>query len=121
MARTFALAMVLGLSACAEAPSATIVPPVHQAKASYYSEGQRVACPGWGRFNPHLLTVAHRTLPCGTRLKVWRSGLPPIEVTVNDRGPAAWTHRDLDLSLEAGLRMGLKGPGVATVSYQLIK
>lgn len=50
--------------------------------ASTYPNGGPRACPG--RYHGH--TVAHRTLPCGTRRKFTHAGRTII-ATVNDRGP----------------------------------
>lgn len=63
-------------------------------RASWYSEGKRVAC--GGRYHPDGLTAAHRQLPCGTILRVTRGGRSVV-VRVNDRGPFI-RGRQLDLS-----------------------
>ncbi len=48
--------------------------------------------------NPWDLTAAHRTLPFGTRVVVTsRRNGHSVTVTINDRGAATWTHRDIDL------------------------
>jgi rare lipoprotein A len=36
--------------------------------ASVYSEGQTVAC--GGRLTPSAMTAAHKSLPCGSKVKV---------------------------------------------------
>jgi len=41
-----------------------------------------------------------------------------VVVRINDRGPAAWTRRDLDLSYGAALALGLTG--VDRVSYTIV-
>jgi len=82
-------------------------------KASYYWHGQRVAC--GGRFNPHGMTTAHRSLPCGTKLMVTK-GHRSVLVTVNDRGPFR-KGRVLDLSLGAAKAIGLTRMGVGYVQY----
>lgn len=71
-------------------------------------------------FRPGGLTAAHRTLPLGTRLLVSRSGRSVV-VTVNDRGPAAWTGRSLDLSRGAAARLAMLGVGVAPVNVQVLQ
>ena len=43
------------------------------------------------------LTAAHRTLPMGTRLRLTYAGRSVV-VRINDRGPAVWTGRSLDVS-----------------------
>jgi len=59
-------------------------------------------------FRPEGLTCAHRTLPLGTKLEITHKGHHAI-VTVNDRGPAAWTGRNLDLSRGAAKALGVSG------------
>lgn len=85
-------------------------------KASYYSSGQLTA--QGKRFNPLGMTTAHRSLPFGTKLRVTYAGQSVI-VTVNDRGPYV-RPRCLDLSLGAARAIGLTGPGVAIVQYEII-
>jgi rare lipoprotein A len=70
-------------------------------------------------YDPSGLTAAHRTLPFGTLVLVTdaRSGRA-VTVTINDRGPAAWTHRAIDLSLGACRAIGSNG--LARVSLQII-
>jgi rare lipoprotein A len=41
-------------------------------------------------------------------------------VRVNDRGPAAWTHRDIDLSEAAARKLGLIGAGVGAVQIKVV-
>jgi len=61
-------------------------------------------------------TAAHRTLPFGTRVLVTnqRTGRSVV-VRINDRGPAAWTGRLIDLSPAAARRLGLLAAGTARV------
>ena len=40
----------------------------HEWVVTYYWTGKHVAC--GGKFSPNGLTAAHRSLPCGTRLRV---------------------------------------------------
>jgi rare lipoprotein A len=67
-----------------------------------------------------MATAAHRCLPFGTRLRVSRAGRTII-VIVNDRGPAAWTGRVLDLARGPAAAIGLVGPGVARVEAEVIQ
>lgn len=84
--------------------------------ASYYGSesGHRTA--SGERFNPNGLTAAHRTLPFGTRLRVCYRGC--VVVRVNDRGPARWTRRSLDLSKGAARAIGMLHVGVARVMVE---
>ena len=84
--------------------------------ASYYWQPQAVAC--GGRFNPSALTAAHRTLPCGTKVKVTntRNGKTTV-VTINDRGPYV-SGRIIDLSKAAAIQINMTGAGVAPVRIE---
>lgn len=66
-------------------------------------------------YNMHDMTAAHKTLPLGTRVKVFNlENNKETEVRVNDRGP--FVHgRIIDLSYEAARRIGVVGPGTAQV------
>lgn len=83
-------------------------------RASWYGyESGRFTATG-ERFQPERLTAAHRSLPFGTRLRVSLLGRSVI-VRINDRGPAAWTGRCLDLSQGAARAIGLRGVAKVTV------
>lgn len=88
--------------------------------ASFYHEPQLLA--GGGVFDPMGLTAAHRSLPLGTRVVVTdaRTG-KSVTVTINDRGPALWTGRGIDLSLGAAqaLQMEERGIILATIKPAL--
>jgi len=49
------------------------------------------------------------------------NGARSVVVRVNDRGPARWTGRSLDVSRGAAARLGLIGAGVASVRVALVK
>lgn len=78
------------------------------------------------RFHPEGLTAAHRTLPFGTRLTVCRqTGTNNsaqhgacVTVVVNDRGPAKWTGRNLDLSKGAARVLGMIQAGVVRTCWE---
>jgi rare lipoprotein A len=93
--------------------------------ASFYGGGPRAYEPNSRTasgelFNQWGLTAASRTLPLGTRLLVSRGGRSVV-VRVNDRGPAAWTGRSLDLSRGAARAIGIESAGVATVQTRIIR
>lgn len=69
------------------------------------------------RFNPRGMTAAHRSLAFGTRLRVSFGGRSVV-VRINDRGPAKWTGRCLDLAAGAAHAVGL--PGVGLVHFERI-
>jgi rare lipoprotein A len=64
-------------------------------------------------FRANGLTAAHRTLPFSTLLSVCYRRC--VTVRINDRGPAGWTGRSLDLSKAAASAIGMIGAGVARV------
>lgn len=88
--------------------------------ASYYHEEQKVAC-GGGDFNPNALTAAHKTLPCGTLVKVTNKlNGKTVTVKINDRGPYI-KGRVIDLSREAAKRIAMIEKGVVPVKMELVK
>ncbi|MEL6617035.1 MAG: septal ring lytic transglycosylase RlpA family protein [Bacteroidota bacterium] len=89
--------------------------------ASYYASyfhGRRTA--SGERYNHNAMTVAHKTLPFGTILRVedLRSGRRII-VRVNDRGPFI-RGRVLDFSGAAADRLQMRGRGTARVGYEIV-
>jgi hypothetical protein len=82
------------------------------AGASYYGPGifgNGVAC--GGTLLPGTMGVAHKTLPCGTMVKLRYHGRSAT-VPVIDRGPYV-AGRDYDLTWAVKLKLGF--PGVGTV------
>jgi len=82
------------------------------ADASYYGPGlygNGVAC--GGTLLPGTMGVAHKTLPCGTRVKLRYHGRS-VTVPVIDRGPYV-AGRDYDLT--EAVKERLHFPGVGTV------
>ena len=89
--------------------------------ASYYGSelaGRRTA--SGERFDPGLLTAAHRTLPFGSMVRVTntRTG-KSVVVRINDRGPFT-RGRVIDVSRAAASQIGLIGPGHGEVSLTLL-
>jgi hypothetical protein len=82
------------------------------AGASYYGPGlygNGVAC--GGTLMPGTMGVAHKTLPCGTKVKLRYHG-HTVTVPVIDRGPYV-AGRDYDLTEAVKEKLGF--PGVGTV------
>ena len=82
------------------------------AGASYYGPGifgNGVAC--GGTLMPGTIGVAHKTLPCGTKVKLRYHGRS-VTAPVIDRGPYV-AGRDYDLTWAVKLKLGF--PGVGTV------
>lgn len=109
MIRLFALALLVATPAAAE-------PMV----ASFYGSESGSRTASGARFNPNGLTAAHRTLPFGTRLRVCLRERC-VTVVVDDRGPAKWTRRSLDLSKGAAAQIGMIQQGVATVQVEHVR
>jgi rare lipoprotein A len=70
-------------------------------------------------FDPEALTMAHRTLPFGTRVRVTNlENRQNVEVVVNDRGPFV-RDRIADLSLAAARRIGMVSDGVVEATLEI--
>ncbi len=81
------------------------------ANASYYGPGfygSRTAC--GQTMTPGSVHVAHRTLPCGTKVKFYLGG-KVVEASVKDRGPFH-SGRTFDLSAGLKRRLGFGSTGV---------
>ena len=113
--RTAALA-----SSPAAAASVTASSGGNATIASWYGGGEKLAkhTASGEVFMPNGLSAAHRTLPLGTRLNVSANGRSVL-VRVNDRGPAKWTGRSLDLSRGAARALNMIGKGTARVTWRL--
>jgi rare lipoprotein A len=86
-----------------------------QAEASYYGPGLyggALAC--GGTLEPGTLGVAHKTLPCGTRVRLRYHGRT-ITVPVVDRGPYV-AGRDFDLTEATKAKLGFPSTGVVLSS-----
>lgn len=90
-------------------------------RASWYGGGERLSAhtSTGERFNPNARTCAHRTLPFGTRVEVAYRGRKTV-CRVNDRGPAAWTGREFDLSRAAASEIGLIAAGSGSVTIRIL-
>jgi rare lipoprotein A len=85
------------------------------AVASWYGPGLyggHLGC--GGRFGAGQLGVAHKTLPCGTRLTVRYRGRS-VRVPVIDRGPYVGG-REFDLTGATAQRLGFRGHGAVWVT-----
>lgn len=86
-------------------------------KASWYGaeSGNRTA--SGERFNPRMLTAAHKTLPIPSRVRVTNlHNGRHVDVLINDRGPFE-SHRLIDLSKAAAERIGMRGIGEVRVEH----
>ncbi len=135
--RACAFALVLAWGGCARhqagppPPAGPVVelrgsPPsrvadAQEGRASYYGRrfvGRKTA--SGERYDPRLLTAAHRDLPMGTVIRVTRlPDGPSVQVRVNDR--CGCTHgRDLDLSEAAARRLDMLKRGVVPVRIEVL-
>jgi rare lipoprotein A len=94
--------------------------------AAFYAqslEGHKTAC--GGTYSSTQLTAAHRTLPCGTKLRVTnlRNG-KSVRVTVNDHGPSPGSRggeRIIDLSYAAAQVLDFVKQGTTLVKVEVIR
>ncbi len=134
MNRVFGALLTLGLTTAPALAHHGFHRPSHHAEAdagrdftanaSFYGGGPRRYEPNshtanGEKFNMWDLTAAHRTLPMGTRLLLTYGGRSVI-VRVNDRGPAAWTGRSLDVSRGAATQLGLIERGTGQVHVTVL-
>jgi rare lipoprotein A len=86
--------------------------------ASFYTTG-RITANG-ERFDKAALKAAHPSLPFGSIVKVVnrRNGRTVI-VEINDRGPAKWTRRSIDLTHGAARVIGMVNRGVVPVRLEV--
>jgi rare lipoprotein A len=72
-------------------------------------------------FDPAALTMAHRSLPFGTRVRVTNlENQRSVEVVVNDRGPFV-SGRIADLSEAAARRLGMISDGVVDALLDVLQ
>jgi rare lipoprotein A len=102
----------------AEEPTGT----KQRGRISFYGdafEGRKTA--SGEPFDPDALTMAHRTLPFGTRVRVTNiENKRSVDVVVNDRGPFV-TGRIADLSRAAALRIGMFADGVVEALLEVLE
>ena len=96
-------------------PAATAAPAAgsERGKLAWYGSkfaGRKTA--SGQRYDPNALTMAHKTLPFGTRVKVTNlANQRSVELKVNDRGPTQGD-RIGDVSYAAARRLGMVRAGV---------
>jgi rare lipoprotein A len=72
-----------------------------------------------GRFlDKEAMVAAHRTLPLGTEVRVWR-GERYVELIIADRGPYV-AGRSIDLSEGAARALGMIHEGVVPITIEVI-
>jgi rare lipoprotein A len=75
--------------------------------STYATYGEELAC--GGSLEPGTIGVAHKTLPCGTKLSL-KHGNDQLNVTVIDRGPYV-RGRELDLTQSTANELHFNGLG----------
>lgn len=112
----FAVLLTAFISGCTTT-DASVKSTMH-GSASFYTDTYTAS---GERYNKNAHTAAHRTLPFGTKVRVTnkRNGESTI-VRINDRGPAKWTKRDIDLSHGAASAIGMLKAGVVPVQMEVL-
>jgi rare lipoprotein A len=90
--------------------------------AAFYGrsmEGHKTAC--GGTYVPSEMTTAHRTLPCGTKVRITNTkNGRSVEATVNDWGPTS-RKRIVDVSRAVAERLDFVKQGTTTVEVEVVK
>jgi len=117
-----ALAQPAAASAAASAPPAAATAAASETgKIAWYGgkfAGRKTA--SGEAFNPEALTMAHKTLPFGTRVKITNpKNNKSVTVRVNDRGPTT-ADRVGDVSLAAARKLGMVKSGVIEAELSVV-
>lgn len=101
--------------------SASVTGAVETGKIAWYGKkfaGRRTA--SGEAFNPEAMTMAHKSLPFGTRVKVTnpKNG-KSVTLRVNDRGPTQ-ADRVADVSLAAARKLGMVRSGVIDAELEAV-
>ncbi|MGE5168762.1 MAG: septal ring lytic transglycosylase RlpA family protein [Rudaea sp.] len=106
-------------------------PPAPEEVAAHFTQRGRVSLYGKAfdgkktasgePFDPEALTMAHRTLPFGTLVRVTNlENHRSVDVKVNDRGPFV-AGRIGDVSLAAARKLGMVDDGVIDAQIEVIR
>jgi len=123
MAAAVAQTAAPAASAPAAAPAAApaTATAVESGKLAWYGRkfaGRKTA--SGEAYNPDALTMAHKTLPFGTRVKVTNpKNQKSVTVRVNDRGPTQ-PDRIGDVSLAAANKLGMVKAGVIDAELAVV-
>jgi len=121
MAQTAAPAASAPAAAPAAAPATATATAVESGKLAWYGRkfaGRKTA--SGEAYNPDALTMAHKTLPFGTRVKVTNpKNKKSVTVRVNDRGPTQ-ADRIGDVSLAAAKQLGMVRSGVIDAELAVV-
>jgi rare lipoprotein A len=90
--------------------------------AAFYGrnmDGHKTAC--GTTYVATELTTAHRTLPCGTKVRITNTtNGKSVEATVNDRGPTS-RKRIVDVSRAVAEQLDFVKQGTTTVEVEVVK
>jgi rare lipoprotein A len=113
---------ILGAAALAAAIAMPMPATAKTCLASYYGDGERLNrhTANGEVFRPGGMTAAHRSYRFNTRLRVCYAKRCVV-VRVNDRGPASYTGRCIDLSRGAAGKLGMIRSGTAKVRIQVVR
>ena len=117
-----AIAQPAAASAAASAPPAPATAAASETgKVAWYGgkfAGRKTA--SGEAFNPEALTMAHKTLPFGTRVKITNpKNNKSVTVRVNDRGPTQ-ADRVGDVSYAAARKLGMLKSGVIEAELEVV-
>jgi rare lipoprotein A len=105
----------------AAAPMAAGGADVSEGKIAHYGRkfaGRRTA--SGERFNPAALTLAHNSLPFGTKVRITNlANKRSVVARVNDRGPST-PGRIADLSTAAARRIGMLRAGIVEAKLEVV-
>jgi rare lipoprotein A len=108
--------------AAAAAPAATAGAGVETGKLAWYGrkfQGRKTA--SGERFDAGKMTMAHKTLPFGTKVKVTNpANGESVVLRVNDRGPAQ-ADRVGDVSEAAARTLGMRKSGVIDAQLEVVE
>ena len=118
---TYAQALEPFLTATPRAKTRGAVERVQHGKISWYGRdfaGRRTA--SGERFDPHALTMAHRSLPLGTIVLVVNDDNGrSVALRVNDRGPYR-ADRVADVSRAASRELGFQQSGITEATIRVL-
>jgi rare lipoprotein A len=118
---TYAQALEPFLTATPRAQTQGAVKRVQHGKISWYGRdfaGRRTA--SGERFDPHALTMAHRSLPLGTIVLVVNDDNGrSVALRVNDRGPYR-ADRVADVSRAASRELGFQQSGITEATIRVL-
>ena len=96
-------------------------PDVSEGRIAHYARkfaGRRTA--SGERFNPAALTLAHNSLPFGTKVRITNlANKRSVVARVNDRGPST-PGRIADLSTAAARRIGMLRAGIVEAKLEVV-